>query len=169
MLLPERMRFGVVLLALITFLSALPMAWSQEVTANIVGTIKDPSGAPVPGATVIATDTARGTVYTATTNDVGAYNISRIRVGSYTLKASAPGFQTVEYPAFTLVLNQTARIDIGLKVGQVQHQGAAGMEIIGNPDGLRARTGRERHPVGVQGHEGKPAGIQGPSSVLGGA
>src|SRR5579863_6052346 len=119
MLLPERMRFGVVLLALITFLSALPMAWSQEVTANIVGTIKDPSGAPVPGATVIATDTARGTVYTATTNDVGAYNISRIRVGSYTLKASAPGFQTVEYPAFTLVLNQTARIDIGLKVGQV--------------------------------------------------
>jgi len=119
MLLPERMRFGVVLLALITFLSALPMAWSQEVTANIVGTIKDPSGAPVPGVTVIATDTARGTVYSAKTNDVGAYNISRIKVGSYTLKASAPGFQTVEYPAFTLVLNQTARIDIGLKVGQV--------------------------------------------------
>ena len=115
----QRMRFGVVLLALITFLAALPMAWSQEVTANIVGTIKDPSGAPVPGATVVATDTARGTVYTAKTNDVGAYNISRIKVGSYTLKASAPGFQTVEYPAFTLVLNQTARIDIGLKVGQV--------------------------------------------------
>src|SRR5579872_1165869 len=91
MLLPERMRFGVVLLALITFLSALPMAWSQEVTANIVGTIKDPSGAPVPGVTVIATDTARGTVYSAKTNDVGAYNISRIKVGSYTLKASAPG------------------------------------------------------------------------------
>ncbi|HTM89215.1 MAG TPA: TonB-dependent receptor [Terriglobales bacterium] len=113
------MRFGVVLLALITFLAALPMAWSQEVTANIVGTIKDPSGAPVPGVTVIATDTARGTVYSAKTNDVGAYNISRIKVGSYTLKASAPGFQTVEYPAFTLVLNQTARIDIGLKVGQV--------------------------------------------------
>jgi len=84
-----------------------------------VGTIKDPSGAPVPGVTVIATDTARGTVYSAKTNDVGAYNISRIKVGSYTLKASAPGFQTVEYPAFTLVLNQTARIDIGLKVGQV--------------------------------------------------
>jgi hypothetical protein len=115
----QRMRFGVVLLALITFLAALPMAWSQEVTANIVGTIKDPSGAPVPGATVIATDTARGTVYSTKTNDVGAYNISRIKVGSYTLKASAAGFQTVEYPAFTLVLNQTARIDISLKVGQV--------------------------------------------------
>ncbi|HKU19487.1 MAG TPA: TonB-dependent receptor [Terriglobales bacterium] len=113
------MRFGVVLLALVTFLAALPMAWAQEVTANIVGTIKDPSGAPVPGATVNATDTARGTVYSTKTNDVGAYNISRIKVGSYTLKASAAGFQTVEYPAFTLVLNQTARIDISLKVGQV--------------------------------------------------
>ncbi|HJT00548.1 MAG TPA: TonB-dependent receptor [Terriglobales bacterium] len=109
--------FVVVLLALIA-LVILP-ARSQEVTANILGTIKDPSGAAVPGATVIATDTARGTAYRTTSNDVGAYALSRLLVGSYTLKASAPGFQTVEYPAFTLVLNQTARIDISMKVGQV--------------------------------------------------
>jgi hypothetical protein len=115
----EWMRFSVVLLALVTFLAALPVAWSQEVTASIVGTIKDPSGAPVPGVTVTATDTARGTVYTTKSNDTGAYAISRIKVGNYTLKATAQGFQTVEYPPFTLVLNQTARIDIDLKVGQV--------------------------------------------------
>src|SRR5579872_1165867 len=86
MLLPERMRFGVVLLALITFLSALPMAWSQEVTANIVGTIKDPSGAPVPGVTVIATDTARGAclqgvaAHLDTRNVVSAHIVGLCRV-----------------------------------------------------------------------------------------
>ena len=116
---PAWTRFAVVIIALTAFLTALPVAWSQEVTANIIGTVKDPSGAAVPGATVVATDTARGTVYSTTTNDVGAYAISRLKVGSYTLKASAPGFQTVQYPAFTLVLNQTARMDISMRVGQV--------------------------------------------------
>jgi hypothetical protein len=100
-------------------LAALRPVWAQEVTANIVGTITDPSGAPVPAATVTATDTARGTVYNTKTNDVGAYTLQRLPVGNYAVKASATGFQTAAYPPFTLVLNQTARVDIPLKVGQV--------------------------------------------------
>ncbi|HEU5337607.1 MAG TPA: carboxypeptidase-like regulatory domain-containing protein [Terriglobales bacterium] len=116
---PAWTRFAVVIVALTAFLTALPVAWGQEVTANIIGTVKDPSGAAVPGATVVATDTARGTVYSTTTNDVGAYAISRLKVGNYTLKVTAPGFQTVQYPPFTLVLNQTARMDISMRVGQV--------------------------------------------------
>ena len=59
---------------------ALQPAWSQEVTAAIVGTIADPSGAPIKGAKVVATDTQRGTVYPADTNDAGAYNINRIQL-----------------------------------------------------------------------------------------
>lgn len=114
----ERLWFSFIVLALIT-LFTLPAAWSQEVTANIVGTVKDPSGAAVPGATVVATDTARGTVFSTKTNEVGAYALSRLNVGTYTLKATASGFQTVQYPAFTLVLNQTALIDISMQVGQV--------------------------------------------------
>ena len=43
----------------------------------------------------------------------------RIPVGNYQLKVSAQGFQTAVHPAFTLVLNQTARIDVPMKVGQV--------------------------------------------------
>jgi hypothetical protein len=99
--------------------AAVNAAWGQEVTANIVGTVKDQTGAPIPGAEVTATDTDRGTVHTTKTNDVGAYAIQRIPPGNYTLKATSQGFQTAEYPAFTLVLNQTARFDVSLKVGQV--------------------------------------------------
>ena len=107
------------LLALVAIIGTFQCAWGQEVTAAIVGTISDPSGAAVPGVTVIATDTERGVQYTTKTNDAGAYTLTRIPVGTYTLAASAQAFQTAKYPAFTLTLNQTARIDVKLTVGQV--------------------------------------------------
>src|SRR5436305_2597889 len=97
----------------------LQSAWGQEVTAAIVGSVDDPSGAPIRGAKVVATDQDRGTVYQGETNESGAYNINRIPVGNYALKVTAPGFQTSVHPAFTLVLNQTARVDVQMKVGQV--------------------------------------------------
>src|SRR5207253_3924419 len=78
-----------------------------------------PSEAPIKDATVTATDTQRGTVRTVNTNDAGAYNITRVPVGIYDVKVSAPGFQTAVHPALTLVLNQTARIDVQMKMGQV--------------------------------------------------
>jgi len=94
-------------------------ASAQEVTASIVGTVSDPSGSAIKGATVTATSVERGTVWTAQTNDAGAYTLTRLPVGNYTVKVEAQGFQTSSYPAFTLVLNQTARIDVPMKVGQV--------------------------------------------------
>jgi hypothetical protein len=94
-------------------------ASAQEVTASIVGTITDPSGSAIKGATVTATSEERGTVWTAQTGDSGAYTITRLPVGGYKVRVEASGFQTSVYPAFTLVLNQTARVDIAMKVGQV--------------------------------------------------
>ena len=107
------------LLATFVLVGALMPAWGQEVTAAIVGTVTDPSGAPIRGASVTATDTDRGTVWTATTNDTGAYSLLRLPVGHYTVKISAQGFQSAQQAAFTLVLNQTARVDMQLKMGQV--------------------------------------------------
>jgi hypothetical protein len=94
-------------------------ASAQEVTASIVGTVTDSSGSAIKNATVTATDTERGTVRTVQTNDVGGYNLTRLPVSSYTVRVEAQGFQSSVYPAFTLVLNQTARIDVAMKVGQV--------------------------------------------------
>jgi len=107
------------ILLTVGMLGALQSAWGQEVTASIVGTVTDPSGAPVKGANVKATDADRGTVWTAETNDTGAYSLLRLPIGNYGLKVTAPGFQTAVYPPFTLVLNQTARVDVQLKVGKV--------------------------------------------------
>jgi hypothetical protein len=94
-------------------------ALGQEVTASIVGTITDPSGAPINGASVTATDTERGTIWTAKTNESGGYNLTRIPIGTYKLQVVSQGFQITNFPPFTLVLNQTARLDAQMKVGSV--------------------------------------------------
>src|SRR5262249_29359315 len=78
-----------------------------------------PGGSPVKDATITATDTDRGTSLVAQTNDSGAYNFARVPVGSYDVKVSAKGFQSQVTPKVLLVLNQVARLDFKLKVGQV--------------------------------------------------
>ena len=67
-------------------------AWSQEVTASITGTVTDPRGAALPGATVTATSQERGQTYTALTNDTGLYRIAQLPVGTYTVKIEKSGF-----------------------------------------------------------------------------
>ncbi len=109
----------VVLLTLVGIAGMMTRAMGQEVTAAIVGTVTDPSGAPIKGANVRATDTERGTVWSAETNESGSYNLLRLPIGSYGVKATAPGFQTTEWPPFALVLNQTARVNVQLKVGKI--------------------------------------------------
>src|SRR6266852_1129713 len=94
-------------------------ARAQEVTATITGTVMDPSGAAIVGATVTAKSVERGTIFKAESNEAGIYRITQLPVGNYDLRVERQGFQTSLYPAFTLVLNQIARIDVQLKVGQV--------------------------------------------------
>jgi len=104
-------------------------AWSQEVTASITGTVTDPRGAALPGATVTATSQERGQTYTALTNDTGLYRIAQLPVGTYTVKVEKSGFALASYPSFVLTLNQVARVDVAMKVGQasetVEVSGAA--------------------------------------------
>jgi len=127
---------GVVLVVLAALFGLTMPAWSQEVTASIVGTVTDPSGAPINGATITATDKDRGVDYTTKTNDAGSYNLTRVPVGSYEVRVGAQGFQTSVHPPFTLVLNQTARLDVQLKVGQVTET----VEVTGAAPILQTET-----------------------------
>ena len=93
-------------------------AWSQQTTAAITGTVVDAGGAAVNGATITATDTDRGTSYTAKT-DSGIFNLARVPIGNYQVKAEAAGFQSSIQNGLTLVLNQTARLEFKMNVGAV--------------------------------------------------
>jgi len=128
--------FLVLLTAFVAATGMFQCAWGQAVTASITGTVTDPSGASVPGATVAATSVERGIVYTATTNDSGLYLIANLSVGSYTLKVEKSGFSSATRPAFVLTLNQVARIDIAMKVGQISET----VEVSGAAPVLKTET-----------------------------
>ena len=111
-------KFGVVSCAVVAclFWAAAP-ASAQEVTAAINGHVTDPSGAAIAGAKVVATDTQRGTQWPTVTNGDGAYNLPRIPIGTYNIRVENSGFQTSQQSDVTLVLNQVARLDFQLQVG----------------------------------------------------
>jgi len=117
---PERRstRTACSLLLMVACLGLFPTARSQEVTAALTGSVIDPTGASIVGATVTAKDTERQTADTVHSNAAGVFHIPRLPVGTYELKVSAPGFQTTIFHGITLVLNQTARIDFQLQLGQ---------------------------------------------------
>ena len=112
------MRLRIALFCFAALLVTCPAVFGQDISAKITGTVTDSSGAVISGATVTARDTARGTEYPTQTNASGSYYLSPLPVGDYTLKIAAPGFETYERPAFTLVLNQTARVDAKMTIGQ---------------------------------------------------
>ena len=115
----QSMAVAVFCLTLVLLICGANAAFAQEVTATVTGTITDQSGAAIAGANVTAKSVERGITYSATSNESGLYRISNLPIGNYELRVEKEGFQTSAYPAFTLVLNQIARIDVEMKVGQV--------------------------------------------------
>jgi hypothetical protein len=94
-------------------------SWAQQVTASITGQVTDPSGAPIAGAKVIATDSERGTEHPATTGGEGYYRLAQLPVGTYQVKVESAGFDAATKSEVVLQLNQVAKIDFQLKVGNV--------------------------------------------------
>ena len=78
--------------SLITFLM-VPTTIAQETTAGIQGTVKDKSGAVVSGATIEVTGPALIGVQRATTDSAGAYRLSQLPPGEYTLTVNMQGFR----------------------------------------------------------------------------
>jgi hypothetical protein len=109
---------GFVLLTVLLLFAALPIA-AQEVSASITGVVTDPSGAVVVNATVTARDMDRGTQWPTTTNESGVYFFPRIPPGRYEVKYEAAGFKTATNQNVVLEVNQRARLDVTLQIGQV--------------------------------------------------
>ncbi len=102
----------------LTLATSLP-AYAQQAAGSITGTIIDPVGAAVPNAVVVVRDLDRGTTWTAKTNSAGIYEFPQIPVGNVELNVQASGFAAAHRSSFVLVLNQVARVDFKLKVGDV--------------------------------------------------
>ncbi|HUO35135.1 MAG TPA: carboxypeptidase-like regulatory domain-containing protein [Candidatus Acidoferrum sp.] len=114
-----------VLILLAVFLSlagfiAAPAALAQS-EAALSGTVKDSSGAAVPGATVDIRNSETGARRTVTTDDAGRFGVTSLPVGSYQVTAAKTGFRTSESTGINLVVGQSAQLSLVLHVGDV-HQ-----------------------------------------------
>jgi len=89
--------------------------WAQ--TGSITGTVKDPSGAAIAGATVVVASPERGITRTMQTNSTGEYNESALPAGNYNVAVTAQGFKKYEAKGVVLDVAQKARVDVALEVG----------------------------------------------------
>jgi len=103
---------------LILSLAACIPGAAQTITGAVRGVITDPTGAIVPGAKVIATNIATGVKTESVTDQAGEYSIRFLQIGQYKLTVESSGFQTASYGPFALEIDQVAKVDIPLSVGQ---------------------------------------------------
>ena len=107
---------GILLCGLaVCFLLVTPCV-AQTETARLQGTVTDPSGGVLTGATVTVTNRDTGRVSTAQSNDSGYYVISALPAGFYRLEVAQPGFEKVSRD-FELQVSQIALVDLQLSVG----------------------------------------------------
>jgi hypothetical protein len=101
----------------IAVLLSCTLAEAQTVTASITGTITDPSGAVVPGASIVAHNVDTGVDTPTTSNAAGDYRIQFLPIGKYTVTIQAKGFDTATVPAFQLEVLQSPTFNVKLTPG----------------------------------------------------
>jgi hypothetical protein len=97
----------------------LPFLASAQTAGEIAGIVTDATGAVVPGATVTVTNQATNATRVTTTNEAGIYTVPSLIPGVYEVKVEMPGFRTVIRRDIQLEVQQTARINVTLEVGEV--------------------------------------------------
>ncbi len=105
---------------MLALLIAILPAHSQSIQGSILGSVKDSSGAIVPGAQVTLTNMQEGTVRNTTTNSAGDYQFLNAKASQYALRVVASGFEDWATSGVQLTARQQLRIDASLAVGSAQ-------------------------------------------------
>lgn len=94
---------------------------AQILTGNVIGAVKDESGAALPGVTATATSPALpGGPVSVVTNDMGEYRLIRLNPGVYTLRIVLPGFQTYQEEELRVTTGATLERNVTLKVSSIE-------------------------------------------------
>src|SRR5947199_6591606 len=103
------------------FLILPAIVWAQAETGNIVGIVRDTSGAVLPGVSIEAASPALiEKVRTAVSDEQGRYRIGDLRPGLYTVTFALPGFSALRREGIELTTGFTATVNAELKVGALE-------------------------------------------------
>lgn len=114
----RRRAFLLVLVVVATF--GAVVAWAA-ITGSISGVVTDPSGAVVPGVTVVATSISTNVQHTTVTDSKGFYGFPALNVDHYNVTVSQPGYRNFLQSDVTINTNSAVRIDIKLELGAVSN------------------------------------------------
>jgi hypothetical protein len=112
------------------------IAQAQTTTATLIGVVRDKSGAAIPQAQVTAQNVATSFTRTAISDGTGSYTISNLPVGEYVIIAEKSGFAKLVQKGITLDVDQNARVDLMLSVGEV----ADSITVTGDATGVETRS-----------------------------
>jgi hypothetical protein len=118
-----------------------PSSSGQTTFATITGSAADPSGAVVPGAVVTVTNLETDYESKTESNESGTYTLPQLRAGTYTLKASAPGFQEFQIDQLILAARDVRRVDVQLNVTAV----TTNVEVTARVTLIETETARIRN------------------------
>ena len=107
---------------LFVFAGALLLASSlfgQFETAEVLGTVHDPSGKPVPKASVTLLSQGTGIEAKTSTDDSGSYDFPNVQVGKYKVTVEATGFSKISAPDIDVAVEARQRVDLTLQIGTV--------------------------------------------------
>ena len=107
-------------LCLLCATGAVPAVLAQTTSGTITGIVSDQTGAVVPGAQVVVTSQATGFVRETITSETGEYRVPLLPPATYSIKVEATGFKTQMVKEVKLEVQQTARVDFKLELGDVQ-------------------------------------------------
>ena len=117
---PRLFKAVVSLVAALIISAMLPTtSFAQLTRGTISGTIRDTSGATLPGTTIVITNNATGVTRTVVADDTGFYRAPALEPGTYTVKAELQGFKVVENREVPVLNNAEASVDFSLTVGGV--------------------------------------------------
>jgi Carboxypeptidase regulatory-like domain len=119
-------------------------AWAA-ITGSISGVVTDPSGAVVPGVTVVATAVSTNVQSTAVTDSKGFYNLPTLSVDTYNLSTSQPGFRDYQQTGIKIDANSALRVDIIMQLGTVTNT------VNVKSDALQVETQSTQNGVVIQG------------------
>ena len=108
-----------ILVGLAPPLFCLSPAMSQSGRGTLTGTVKDASGAIVPGAEVLITNMGTGGELKAVTTSAGVYRVPYIPPGKYRVSATSPGFKKSVRENVEIHVAETVEVDILLEIGQL--------------------------------------------------
>ena len=109
---------GLTLWVLVCLVIAAPAA-AQVTTAELAGTVTDSSGGVVADAKLTLANPDTGFSREVTTDSGGTYSMTLLPPGNYSLSAEASGFRKLVQTGISLQVNQRARVDLTLQVGQI--------------------------------------------------